>query len=62
MTIQPDDEFADFGETVYREDLEDALRQVLLAPADGLPKTTNREPTKAELNERWKLTRKPASP
>ena len=43
---------------VTLQDLEDAVSQVLLAPAAGLPKSENREPTRDELNQRWKLTRR----
>ncbi len=40
-----------------REDFEDALKSVLLAPR-GEAKTENREPSKEELETRWKLTRR----
>ena len=39
------------------EDLEDAVGQVLLAPADDRPKSENREPLKEELSQRWKMAR-----
>lgn len=42
---------------VTRKDFEDALKQVLGAPRGEL-RSENREPTTAELNERWKLTRR----
>ena len=43
-------------EEVSREDLEDAFK-MLLAPR-GEAKTENREPSKEELETRWKLTRR----
>ena len=41
---------------ISRKDFEDALKAVLLAPR-GEAKTENREPTKEELETRWKLAR-----
>ena len=41
---------------VTREDFKDAMRSVLLAPR-GKAKAENREPTKEELETRWKLRR-----
>lgn len=43
---------------VTLEDLEDAVSEVLLAPADDRPKSENREPTKEELNQRWKMSKR----
>lgn len=40
-----------------RKDLEDALKDVLLAPAPARPRSENREPTRDELTQRWKLSR-----
>ena len=56
MTTKPTPETE--RDPITLEDLEDAVGQVLLAPADGLPKSENREPTREELNQRWKLTRR----
>ena len=42
---------------VTREDLEAALKQVLLAP-QGSVKSENREPTREELNRRYRLERR----
>ena len=44
-------------EEVAYEDFMDALKDVLLAPR-GEARFENREPTKAELEERWKMERK----
>ena len=41
---------------VSRDDFEEALKTVLLAPR-GKARSENREPTKAELQARWKMTR-----
>ena len=43
---------------VTREDLEDALKQVLLAPLESRPRSENREPTRKELNRRVRLERR----
>ena len=43
---------------VTREDLEDALKQVLLATAESRPRSENREPTREELNRRVRLERR----
>ena len=43
---------------VTREDLEAALKQVLLAPMESRPKSENREPTREELNRRYRLERR----
>lgn len=43
---------------VSRKDFEDALKDVLLAPR-GKTRSENREPTKAELERRYRLDRKP---
>ena len=40
-----------------RADLESAVRQVMKHPANPIAKSQNREPTQAELNQRWKLPR-----
>ena len=40
------------------EDLEDAVGQVLLAPAEDRPESENREPLKEELSQRWKMARR----
>ena len=42
---------------ISKADLEDAMRQVLLAPR-GTTKSENRTPTEAELNQKWRLDRK----
>ena len=41
-----------------REDLEDALKQVLLAPLESRPRSENREPTREELSRRYRLERR----
>ena len=38
-------------------DVEDALRQVMSHPASPAQKSENREPTKPEIQKRWKLER-----
>ena len=38
-------------------DFEDALKSVLLSPVPDRPRSENREPTREERNQRWKLTR-----
>jgi len=43
---------------VTREDLEDALAQVLTAPMEDRPRSENREPTREELNRRVRLERR----
>jgi len=42
---------------VTMRDVERAVGQVLRHPDRPVTKSENREPTKAELNRRWKLTR-----
>lgn len=44
-------------EDVSRDDFENALKSVLLAPR-GDARSENREPTKKELETRWKMTRR----
>lgn len=41
---------------VSEDDLKDALEQVLLAPR-GKVRSENREPTKEELEKKWRLDR-----
>ena len=43
---------------VSREDLEDALKQVLTSAVDDRPRSENREPTREELNRRVRLERR----
>ena len=43
---------------VTREVLEDALKQVLVSPAESRPRSENREPTREELNRRYRLERR----
>lgn len=43
---------------VTQQEFEDALEAVLLAPKSKV-KSENREPTKAELNAKWRLDRRP---
>ena len=43
---------------ISRKDLEDALKQVLLAPMELRPRSENREPTREELNRRVRLERR----
>ena len=43
---------------VDRDEFEEALRQIMLSPSASRPKSQNREPTKAELEQRYKLTRR----
>ena len=43
---------------VSRKDLEDALKQVLLLPAESRPRSENREPTRDELATRYRLDRR----
>ena len=38
-------------------EVEDALRQVMSHPAKPAKKSENREPTKQEIEKRWKLDR-----
>ncbi len=40
------------------DDIETAMRHLLETPADSRPKSENREPTKKELERRYKLVRK----
>ncbi len=52
---------AAFAETkrdpVKQADVESAVRQVMAHPAKPKNGSENREPTQAELNQRWKLRR-----
>ena len=50
-TLKPDER------EVPVKDFKDALRQVLLAPLTKRPRSENREPTKAEIEGRWRLDR-----
>ena len=43
---------------VTREDLEDALKQVLLTPMESRPRSENREPSREELRRRYRLERR----
>lgn len=43
---------------VTREDLKDALKQVLLAPVASRPRSENREPSRGELSRRYRLERR----
>ena len=56
---QPKPDPAAFAETerdpATLSDMETAMRQVLEHPAKPVATSENREPTKAELNKRWKL-------
>ena len=45
-------------ETVTRGDVESAVRQVMKHPAKPKRQSENREPTRAELSQRWKMTRR----
>lgn len=45
-------------EPVERSDLEAAMRQVMTHPAKSATGSENREPTREELNRRWKMTRR----
>ena len=58
---QPKIDPAAFAETerdpATQADLESAVRQVMEHPAKPAAKSENREPTQAELNQRWKLRR-----
>ena len=42
---------------VTRTDVETAVRQVMDHPAKPVAKSENREPTKHEIRQRWKLER-----
>lgn len=44
--------------SVKVRDVERAVRQVMVHPAKPAAKSENREPTLAELNQGWKLTRR----
>ena len=44
-----------------KEDLEDALKQVLIASVEDRPRSENREPTKEELSKRYRLDRRSRS-
>ena len=44
-----------------KEDLGDALKQVLIGPAKDRPRSENREPTKEELTARYRLDRRSRS-
>ena len=41
-----------------RGEFEEVLRRIMLAPASNRPRSQNREPTKKELKQLYKLTRK----
>ena len=41
-----------------RDEFKEALRQIMLSPSANRPKSQNREPTKADLEQRYKLTRR----
>ena len=41
-----------------KRDVEDALKQLLIAPAEDRPKSENREPSKEELSKRYRLDRR----
>ena len=43
---------------VSKKDVADALKQVLIAPAEDRPKSENREPSKEELSKRYRLDRR----
>ncbi len=43
---------------VERGKFEEALRRIMLAPAPSRPRSQNREPTKKECEQPYKLTRK----
>ncbi len=43
---------------VTLEDLEEVVGEVLVVPVDARPKSENREPTREELGQRWKLRRR----
>ena len=57
MTTKPSPDPETERDPVTLQDLEDAVGQVLLAPAEDRPKSENREPTREELNQQWRLTR-----
>ncbi len=44
-------------EPASEQDLDDSMQQILVAPVSD-SKSENREPTRKELNEKWKLVRK----
>lgn len=44
-------------EPVSEEELDTAIRQIFTAPVSD-SKSENREPTRKELNQKWKLVRK----
>lgn len=43
---------------VTRKNFTDALRQILTTDEPKRPRSENRDPTKAELEQRWKLKRR----
>ncbi len=45
---------------VSEQDVMDALTQILASDAPRRPRSENREPTKAELERRYRLDRKPS--
>ena len=45
-------------ETVTRAEVETAVRQVMKHPAKPEKQSENREPTREELNRRWKMMRR----
>ena len=46
---------------ISKRDLEDALKQVLIAPSENRPRSENREPTKEKLTARYRLDRRSRS-
>ena len=44
---------------VSEHELKDALAEVLLAEPSGRPSSENREPTRRELTQRYRLERRP---
>ena len=58
MTTKPMLDSENERDPVTLEDLEEAVGQVLLAPAEDRPKSENREPTREELSQRWKMKRR----
>ena len=51
----------EFGKTerepVFEQELDEAMHQIFTAPVSDT-KSENREPTREELNQKWKLVRK----
>ena len=52
-TLEPTDR-----DEASRNEIEEVLRQIMLLPSSNLLQSQNREPTKAELEQRYKLTKK----